>query len=76
MASKTISITEEIYNQLSNLKDKDESFTQLFCRMINLYQKNLEESFGAWNLSNEDFSEIWGDITERPGRKFSHSINE
>ncbi len=73
MASKTISITEEIYNRLITLKGKNESFSQLFNRMISLYQKNLNESFGAWEMSEEEYIEIWGNIANRPGRKWTHS---
>ena len=74
MASKTISITEEIYNRLSTLKDKHESFSQLFQRMIDLYQKNLDECFGAWDMSEEDYNLIWKDISNRSGRKWVHSL--
>ncbi|MHA1672436.1 MAG: antitoxin VapB family protein [Promethearchaeota archaeon] len=75
MASKTISITEEIYDRLNALKIKSESFSQLFQRMIDLYQKNLTECFGAWKISSEDYETIWEDITQRSGRKWMRTVN-
>ncbi len=75
VASKTISITEEIYRRLSTLKDKNESFSQLFQRMIDLYQKNLEDCFGAWKMSDKDYESIWGPISHRSGRKWVHDDN-
>ena len=73
MASKTISITEEIYNRLVNLKDEKESFSQLFNRMLEVYHQNLTECFGAWEISDEDYSEIWEDLTHRKGRKWQRN---
>ena len=75
MTSKTISITEEIYNRLVALKDEKESFSQLFHRMIELYQKNLKDCFGAWKMSENDYKAIWDDIADRSGRKWSHFLD-
>ncbi len=73
MTSKTISITEEIYNRLKKLKDENESFSQLFQRMLEVYHQNLKDCFGAWEISDEDYSTIWEDITHRKGRKWEHN---
>ena len=73
MTSKTISITEEIYNRLKKLKDEKESFSQLFQRMIEVYHHNLTDCYGAWEISDEDYSKIWEDITHRKGRKWQHN---
>ncbi|MHA1856200.1 MAG: antitoxin VapB family protein [Promethearchaeota archaeon] len=73
MASKTISITEEVYNRLVKLKDKNESFSQLFQRMLDVYHQNLKDCFGIWNISDEDYSTVWEDITYRKGRKWKHN---
>ena len=75
MTSKTISITEEIYDRLNTLKVENESFSQLFQRMIDLYQTNLTECFGAWKISSEDYESLWKDITLRPGRKWIHNTD-
>ena len=73
MTSKTISITEEIYNRLKKLKDENESFSQLFHRMLEVYQHNLKDCFGAWEISDDDYATIWKDITQRKGRKWQHN---
>ena len=73
MASKNISITEDVYNKLIKIKKKDESFSELFLRLLNIQKEKMEESFGAWNLSEKEKNDIWGDITERTGRKWVKS---
>ena len=70
MTSKTISITEEIYNELIKIKGKNESFSQLFSRLLNLQKKNLKELFGSWDLSEEEKAEIWSNISNRPSRRW------
>lgn len=72
MASKTISITEEIYEKLVKIKSESESFSQLFQRMLELYNSNIDECFGAWKLSESEFNQIWKDIYNRSGRKWDH----
>lgn len=72
MASKTISITEEIYEKLVKIKNKKESFSQLFHRMLELYNSNIDECFGEWDLSESEFNHIWKDIYQRSGRKWDH----
>ncbi|MHA2001856.1 MAG: antitoxin VapB family protein [Promethearchaeota archaeon] len=75
MTSKTISITAEVYNRLVKLKDEKESFSQLFQRMLEVYNQNLKDCYGAWKISDEDYSIIWEDITHRRGRKWQHNQN-
>ena len=41
MASKTISTMEQIHNRRLKLKEENESFSQLFQRMLEIYQQNL-----------------------------------
>ena len=72
MASKTISITDEIYEELQQIKQKNESFSQLFARMIEMHKQQIETSFGAWNLTDNDVNEFWGILKTRPGRKWHH----
>jgi len=33
----------------------------------------MEKSFGTWNLSTKEKSEIWDDITKRPGSSWKNS---
>jgi predicted CopG family antitoxin len=74
MASKTISITDVVYEKLSKIKGKDESFSELFIRMIDLYHQNQEKCFGSWNLSLTEKKEIWDPIITRPERKW-HKVD-
>lgn len=73
MTSKNISITEEVYNKLMKIKGENESFSELFLRLLRVQKYNIEKSFGAWNLSDKEMEEIWGDITKRPGRRWKKS---
>jgi len=73
MTSKTISITEDVYNELIKVKAHDESFSQLFLRILKNYKQNIEESFGSWDLSDEEEKEIWTDISTRSGRHWKKS---
>ena len=69
MTSKNINITEEVYNKLMKIKRENESFSELFLRLLRVQKINFEKSFGAWNLNEEESKEIWGDITNRSGCK-------
>ena len=73
MASKNISITEDVYNKLIRAKRENESFSELFLRLLSIQRTAMEKSFGTWNLNENESSEIWGDITKRPGRKWKKS---
>ena len=70
MTSKNISITEEVYNKLLKIKKEDESFSELFLRLLKIQKVKLEKCFGAWNLSEEEKKEIWNDISSRSGRNW------
>ena len=73
MTSKTISITEEVYNELVKIKGESESFSQLFTRILEAHKFNIEKSFGSWDLTEEEKATIWDDIEHRPGRQWKHS---
>jgi len=73
MTSKNISITEEVYKKLVKIKRENESFSELFLRLLRIQKINMENTFGAWNLSKKEKSEIWADITDRAGRKWKRS---
>ena len=68
MTSKNISITEDVYNKLLKVKRDNESFSELFLRLLKIQRVKLEKCLGAWNLSVEEKKDIWSDITIRPGR--------
>jgi predicted CopG family antitoxin len=48
MASKSISITEDVYNLLDKFRLKHESFSQAILRLLKK-QANLLELAGAWS---------------------------
>ena len=73
MTSKNISITEDVYNKLIKIKRENESFSELFLRLLRVQKDNLEKTFGLWNLSKEEMSEIWEDISNRSGRSWKRS---
>ena len=73
MTSKNISITEDIYKKLIKIKREDESFSELFLRLLRIQKEKIEKSFGAWNLSEKEKKEIWEEITTRSGRKWEKS---
>ena len=68
MTSKNISITEAVYKKLMKIKGENESFSELFLRLLKIQKQAIEKSFGAWNLSEKEKKEIWNDITYRPER--------
>jgi len=65
MTSKNISILK--------IKRDDESFSELFLRLLKIQKITLEKSFGAWDLSEEEEKEIWAEISTRNGRNWSKS---
>ncbi len=73
MTSKNISITEEVYKKLMKIKRENESFSELFLRLLKIQKTNMKRTFGAWNLSKEEESEIWKDISSHSGRKWERS---
>ncbi|MHA1264688.1 MAG: antitoxin VapB family protein [Candidatus Helarchaeota archaeon] len=75
MTSKTISITEEVYNELKKLKRDNESFSQLFLRILSLHKQQIDQFFGSWDLSNDEKLKIWNDLSTRPSRRWSRRRN-
>ena len=77
MTSKNISIKEDVYNELLKIKKDDESFSDLFMRLLKFQRKQLEQSFGSWKITKEEEEEIWSAITKREGRSWTkESISE
>lgn len=73
MTSKNISITEDVYKKLMKIKGEKESFSELFLRLLRIQKINMEKTFGAWNLSKKERSEIWEDISNRSGHSWKRS---
>ncbi len=76
MTSKNISITEDVYNKLLKIKHDNESFSELFLRLLKIQKNTLEKSFGAWDLSEEEKKEIWVGISTRNERNWNKSTLE
>lgn len=67
------SITEDVYNKLLKIKNENESFSDLFLRLLKIQKSTFEKSFGAWDLSEEEEKEIWARLTIRSGRSWNKS---
>ena len=73
MTSKNISITKDVYDKLRKIKQDNESFSELFLRLLRLQKNTFEKSFGTWNLSSDEDKDIWNEISTREGRKWNKS---
>lgn len=59
MASKTLTITEEVYHILKELKRKNESFSNLLRRLaMEVNGQKLDAFFGKWEMNDQEFKEI------------------
>jgi len=58
MTSKNISITKDVYNKLLKIKLENESFSELFLRLLKIQKNTLEKSFGAWDLKYRGYKMI------------------
>jgi predicted CopG family antitoxin len=73
MTSKNISITEDVYKKLLKIKRDNESFSELFLRLLKIQKNTLDKSFGTWNLSEAEKKEIWEDLSSRYARNWNKS---
>ncbi|MHA1194410.1 MAG: antitoxin VapB family protein, partial [Promethearchaeota archaeon] len=63
MASKTITITEDVYQLLKSLKKQDESFSELLRRLaMQVNGQKLEAFFGLWDINDQEYKEIQEEI--------------
>ncbi len=63
MASKTITITVEVYQLLKVLKKQDESFSELLRRLaMRVNGQKLDNFFGSWDLKDQEYKEIQEEI--------------
>ena len=63
MASKTITITEEVYQLLKVLKKQNESFSELLRRLaMRVNGQKLDNFFGSWDLKDQEYKEIQEEI--------------
>ncbi|WP_336339239.1 antitoxin VapB family protein [Haloarcula brevis] len=77
MATKTITVTEEAYERLREMKREDESFTDTLLRITG-GEQDLMKGFGAWKDSGlrdevvEGREELAEDFEERQDELFGH----
>lgn len=64
MASKTITIREDVYDKLKALKRPGESFSEELERLADS-RDNLEELAGTWDLTEDEADELIEDIHGR-----------
>jgi predicted CopG family antitoxin len=62
-----------LYKELLKIKDPEESFSELFLRLIRSKNNQIEKCFGAWDLTSDEKEQIWDDIARREGRIWNHS---
>jgi predicted CopG family antitoxin len=63
MAHKTITISEEAYEMLSDLKKEGESFTEVIKRVVKEVKTRPLNSFsGSWKGDSEELNEIQKEI--------------
>lgn len=62
MGTKTIGITEEVYDRLAAEKREDESFTETVARLIDETASDWRRGFGRY--SGEDGAELARTVTE------------
>ncbi len=59
MATKTITIKEDVYEVLTTLKKSGESFSKLLLRLANqINGQKLDRFFGMWDMEDEEFERI------------------
>lgn len=64
MASKTISVTDDVFRLLSRMKLRGESFSEMFTRLAKR-KGNLSECAGLWSdMSKEEVEELMEGIKE------------
>lgn len=62
MGTKTISIGDDVYKALSDLKRDDESFTELIGRLIRREDVQIDRFFGALKERAEAMEELIDDV--------------
>ena len=67
MSFKTITIKERVYKELEKAKEKGESFSDFFERMIREKKKapDLRRFYGAWKMNDKEWKGIESTIKKR-----------
>ena len=63
--TKVISISDEAYNALSELKEKNDSFSKVVLRIADIVKKvSLLEFVGKWKGSKDEVKKLYNEIAE------------
>ncbi|MBD3195891.1 MAG: antitoxin [Candidatus Lokiarchaeota archaeon] len=80
MASKNISIRLDLYKKLKELKDKDESFSDIIEKLLDEGMKGtpsrMMKHFGAWKELPEDFDDIVESFRETVNKETESRLKE
>ena len=67
--TKTVALSDEAYESLSNAKENDESFSKVVLRMTNNGKRSLKDFFGIWKDDKESDTIYKQIISQRSGHK-------
>ena len=73
MPSKLISVREEIYRKLTRLKNPDESFSDLFERIIKTQEKQPLKHFGIGKHLPEELQDEFEDVILKAKKEFAEN---
>ncbi|MFO7795412.1 MAG: antitoxin VapB family protein [Promethearchaeati archaeon] len=73
MPSKLISVREEIYRKLKKLKNPDESFSDLFERIIKTQEKQPLKHFGIGKHLPEEFQDEFEAVILEAKKEFAEN---
>lgn len=62
MAFKTITIKKTVYRNLAKVKKSQESFSELFTRLLREKHPHLKEFYGAWKLEKGEEKKIAAEL--------------
>lgn len=72
MATKTLSIKDNVYNKLLDAKEADESFSDVIDRLVSR-KTSLSDSFGKWKISEKEIKKIKKETNE-PWKEFEKEV--
>lgn len=77
MGTKTIGVTEEVYDRLVAEKREDESFTDTIARLIDITTSDWRHGFGRYRgESGDEFERIVDDVREDHVEGLAHRQDE
>lgn len=73
--AKLIAISEDVYNRLSKLKEREKSrsFTAVISELLEAKERDITDLFGAWKMSDKEASELNKRIRKERRESFSRS---